>query len=127
MKRLKEILEFQILKNIADVQVNAVETERLSNTSNLIIHGVDGETLLMSLDLKGFAVSTGAACSSGNPEPSPVLLAMGLSRTQAQTSLRVSFGWGNTIEEVEAFLDALESVILRLRGLREQRLVGPHV
>ncbi len=128
VRKLRDAFENKLLHRIPHVQLLGAETDRLSNTSSFLVDEADGETMLMSLDLKGFAVSTGAACSSGNPEPSPVLLAMGLSRTQAQTSLRVSFGWGNTMAEVDAFVDTLESVILRLRGLREQRLVeGPHV
>jgi cysteine desulfurase len=84
----------------------------------MVIEGVDGETLLMNLDVRGFAVSTGAACSSGNPEPSPVLLAMGLSRAEAQSSLRLSLGWGNTAEEVEVFIDELKQVVARLRSFK---------
>ena len=74
----------------------------------------------MSLDLKGFAVSTGAACSSGNPEPSPVLLAMGLTREEAQSSLRVSLGWGNNVEEIDMFVETLKATILRLRNLKNE-------
>jgi cysteine desulfurase len=89
----------------------------LPNTSSLVIDNVDGETLLMSMDIKGYAVSTGAACSSGNPEPSPVLLAMGLSSEEAQSSLRVSLGWENTLAEVDQFVDALKLVVERLRAI----------
>ncbi len=88
---------------------------RLPNTSSLVIEGVDGESLLMNLDLEGISVSTGAACSSGNPEPSPVLVAMGLSRREAQGSLRVSLGWGTTDDEIAKFTETLEKVIARLR------------
>jgi cysteine desulfurase len=97
------------------VQITGGGGVRLVNTSSFVIDGVDGETLLMSLDLKGFAVSTGAACSSGNPEPSPVLLAMGLSRLEAQSSLRISLGWNTTKEEVREFVVVLKEVVLRLR------------
>ena len=97
--------------------MTASETPRLPNTSSLILEGVDGEILLMNLDLKGFAVSTGAACSSGNPEPSPVLLAIGLTRVEAQSSLRVSLGWETSLDDVEAFVEALKQVVFRLRSL----------
>ncbi len=127
VRKLRDSFEKKLLETIPNVQVLGTETDRLSNTSSFLVDDADGETMLMSLDLKGFAVSTGAACSSGNPEPSPVLLAMGLTRIQAQTSLRVSFGWENTMDEVDAFVAALDSVVQRLRGLREQRLVGAHV
>ncbi len=73
----------------------------------------------MSLDLKGYAVSTGAACSSGNPEPSPVLLAIGLSRQEAQNSLRLSLGWSSTTEQVDQFVDVLKETVLRLRSLNQ--------
>ena len=82
-----------------------------------MIDGVDGETLLMSLDMEGFAVSTGAACSSGSPEPSPVLLAMGLTRKEAQSSLRVSLGWGSTEESLKKFVKVLLDTVKRLRAL----------
>ncbi len=123
---LRNYFEAKLVQEIPDIKLIGSQTPRLANTSSFLIDGADGETLLMSLDLKGFAVSTGAACSSGNPEPSPVLLAMGFSRHQAQTSLRISFGWESTQEEVDSFLVALVSVAQRLRGLREQRLAGQH-
>jgi cysteine desulfurase len=88
-----------------------------------LIDGIDGETMLMSLDLKGYAVSTGAACSSGNPEPSHVLLAMGLDRSKAQTSLRISFGIGNTVTEVDQFLIELQQSVARLRKIMNESFV----
>ena len=85
-----------------------------------LIDGIDGESLLMNLDIKGFAVSTGAACSSGNPEPSPALRAMGLSIEEAQSSMRISLGWGNTREQVLRFIDVLEKTVQRLRELSRE-------
>lgn len=114
---LRNQMEEKILQIIPEVSITSVESLRLSNTSSLVINNVDGETLLMSLDLKGFAVSTGAACSSGNPEPSPVLLAIGLSRAEAQNSLRISLGWENTKEEVETFVQVLEQTVKKLRAI----------
>lgn len=105
---------------IEGVLINGEQSARLPNTTSAIIPGVDGESLLMNLDLKGFAVSTGAACSSGNPEPSPVLLAMGLSRAEAQSSLRVGLGWGTTKEQIDAFVEALVEVTNRLRSLDQE-------
>lgn len=116
--RLRDHFEARVLEEIPHVAVTASESPRLPNTSALVLPGADGETLLMSLDLKGFAVSTGAACSSGSPEPSPVLLAMGLSRAEAQASLRVSFGRDNTLEDVDAFVETLKAVVSRLRSLQ---------
>lgn len=112
---LRDHMEKRILAEISQSEVTAAQSPRLPNTSSLVIAGVDGETLLMSLDIKGYAVSTGAACSSGNPEPSPVLLAMGLTRLEAQSSLRISLGWKNTLEQVDAFVETLKAVVQRLR------------
>lgn len=120
LRELRDYFEARVLEEIPESSVTAFETERLPGTSSLILAGVDGETMLMSLDLKGFAVSTGAACSSGNPEPSPVLLAIGLSRGEAQNSLRVSFGRENTREQVDAFVEALKSVVIRLRQISKE-------
>lgn len=117
LQRLRDLMETEILRTVSAVTITAPESPRLPNTSSLVIKGVDGETLLMSLDIKGYAVSTGAACSSGNPEPSPVLLAMGLSRDEAQSSLRVSLGWANTESQVLEFVEVLKSVVKRLRDL----------
>lgn len=114
---LRNHFESEVLKRISLVTVNHQAANRLSNTSSLIIQGVDGETMLMSLDLLGFGVSTGAACSSGNPEPSPVLLAIGLTREQAQNSLRVSLGWETTRAQVDEFVVALVEVVERLRAI----------
>ncbi|MBC7419323.1 MAG: cysteine desulfurase [Bdellovibrio sp.] len=117
MFRLRNLMEAQILKEISRCTVTAAEYPRLSNTSSLVIQDIDGETLLMSLDLKGFAVSTGAACSSGNPEPSPVLLMMGLSRAEAQSSLRISLGWSTTEAQVQLFILTLKEVVEKLRSI----------
>lgn len=119
MRSLREWMEAEILRQIPGVSVTGGESPRLPNTSSLVIPGVDGETLLMALDLKGFAVSTGAACSSGSPEPSPALLAMGLSREEAQSSLRLSLGWSNTEQEVESFIPVLRRTVERLRSIQD--------
>ncbi len=124
MGQLRDQMESQILKNISGVSITATNAVRLTNTSSLVINAVDGETLLMSLDLKGFSVSTGAACSSGNPEPSPVLLAMGLTREEAQSSLRISLGWSTTQEQVRAFVECLTSVVQKLRDLHAKENGG---
>lgn len=117
IRELRDHMEARILNEITQVTRTGAGSCRLNNTSSLVLKGVDGETLLMSLDLKGFAVSTGAACSSGSPEPSPVLLAMGLTRAEAQNSLRVSLGWTTTREQVDAFVDTLKEVVRHLRQI----------
>lgn len=122
VQALRDHFETRVLSEISDVTINAKNQPRLPNTSSLILKDVDGETLLMSLDLKGYAVSTGAACSSGNPEPSPVLMAMGITREEAQSSLRVSLGWSTTLEQINEFIETLKLVVQRLRTLKEDHL-----
>ncbi len=120
MTQLRDLMETEILKSIKGVQITAADSLRISNTSSLVIDGVDGETLLMSLDMKGFSVSTGAACSSGNPEPSPVLMALGLSRAEAQSSMRVSLGWQTTEEQIFDFIDELKFTVDKLRKIKSE-------
>ena len=120
VKALRDYFEVRVSEEIPDIQFNGKENPRVCNTSSVLVNGVDGETLLMNLDMGGVAISTGAACSSGNPEPSPVLLAMGLSRAEAQCSMRVSLGWGTTKQEIDQFLETLKKVVVRLRSLKEQ-------
>ena len=118
MRQLRDHLEKRIVSEISGVRVTGAEGVRLPNTSNMTLMAIDGETLLMNLDVHGFAVSTGAACSSGNPEPSPVLLAMGLTRAEAQTSLRLSMGWETTNGDIDEFVEALKGIVQRLRGFQ---------
>jgi cysteine desulfurase len=120
VKKLRDYFEVEVKTEIPNVSITCGDSNRLANTSSLVITGVDGETLLVSLDLKGFAVSTGAACSSGNPEPSPVLLAVGLTREEAQNSLRVSLGWTTTQEHIDLFIHHLVEVVARLRAINEE-------
>lgn len=119
IQTLRDHMEKRILSEISCVRLTATKAPRLANTSSLILDQVDGETLLMNLDIKGYAVSTGAACSSGNPEPSPVLLAMGLTRDEAQASLRISLGWENTLEQVDQFIDALKISVKKIRDIAD--------
>jgi len=119
-RRLRDLLEARVLSEIPGVTVTGGESPRLPNTSSLVIDGVDGEIMLMNLDIRGYSVSTGAACSSGNPEPSPVLLAMGLSRAQAQSSLRLGLGWGSRPAEIERFVADLGAVVKRIRSIDQK-------
>lgn len=118
LREMRDHLEARVLNEISDVRITGASGTRLSNTSHMTIQGVDGETLLINLDVQGFAVSTGAACSSGSPEPSPALLAMGYTRAEAQSSLRLSLGWQNEMSDVDAFVDTLKTVVTRLRGFK---------
>ena len=113
------------LEPIEDVRVHCAEAERLPHTSHVAFLGVDAQALLIRLDLRGFAVSTGAACASGVVEPSPTLLAMGLSPAEALASLRISFGLTNTEDEVERFLEVLAVEVAALRDSNpDTRAVG---
>ena len=106
---LRDALE-QRLRQCADAVVFAADAERLPNTLQFGVRGFDGETLLMQLDRKGFAVSSGSACTSGKTEPSHVLKAMQVDAALARSAIRVSFGVNNTMQDVEAFASALASI-----------------
>ncbi|MEY4591122.1 MAG: hypothetical protein RIR18_17 [Pseudomonadota bacterium] len=93
------------------------QADRLPNTSFFAFPGIEGETLVGKLDRAGFAVASGSACSSAQPEPSHVLKAMGIQEELAQGSVRVSLGQGNTLEEVEQFLVTLQKTVGQLRTL----------
>lgn len=105
------------LTGIREVRRHCRKSPRLPHTSHFAALGVEGEALLIRLDLAGFAVSTGSACASGVVEPSPALLAMGLSAEEALSSLRISFGAFNTVDEVDLFLATLATEIRALRTL----------
>lgn len=117
---LRDRMEQAVLSQIPEVWVTGAGQKRICNTSSFVIAGVDGEILLMNLDMKGIAVSTGAACSSGSTEPSGTLLAMGLSREEAQSSIRVSLSWFTTEAEVNTFVQTLVEEVHRLRSFRRQ-------
>jgi len=117
---LRDRLEQHILDRIPATRVNGAPVSsvlRVPNTTNIRFDGIDSDALLIALDLKGFAVSSGAACSSGAPEPSHVLLAMGLSRLEARSSIRFSLGRSNTIEQVDALVEAVVDSVTHLRKL----------
>jgi cysteine desulfurase len=113
---LRDRLESGILEQIADVQVNGSRQHRLPHISNLRFSGVEGEALTIALDLEGVAVSTGSACSSGSLEPSHVLLAMGQSREEVQSSVRFSLSRMSTSAEIDYVLQLLPGVVERLRS-----------
>jgi len=114
---LRDRLEQGILDNVPGSHVNGAGAPRTPNTSNMRFDGIDTEPLLIALDLDGFAVSSGSACSSGATEPSHVLTAMGLSKQQARSSLRFSLGRSNTVEQVDALIEAVAKSVERLRKL----------
>src|SRR5262245_17706072 len=114
---LRDRLEQGVLARVPGTAVNGALTPRVPNTTNISFDGVEAESLLIALDLEGFAVSTGSACSSGTLEPSHVLRAMGLPPHRTQNSIRFSLGAGNTDEQVDALLAKLPSVVEKLRTL----------
>jgi cysteine desulfurase len=115
----RDRLERGILSSIEASGVNGASdaARRVPNTSNIYFDFVEGESLVIALDLKGIALSTGAACSSGAVEPSHVLLAMGLSKERARSSLRFSLGRQTTDAEIDLLLETLPGVVERLRAL----------
>lgn len=114
---LRDRLERGILARVAGTTVNGAGGPRIPNTTNIRFDGVDGEGMLIALDLRGFAVSSGAACSSGAAEPSHVLTAIGLTRDQARSSLRFSLGRGNDEAQVDALIEAVTEAAAHLRRL----------
>ena len=117
MRELRDYLEQQIVSRIERAQVNGDSERRVPNISNLSFDKVDGESLLIALDLKGIAVSTGSACASGSLEPSHVLTALGLSREEVRGSLRVSLSAYTTREEIDYLIAALSESVARLRQM----------
>jgi cysteine desulfurase len=117
MADLRDRLESSLLGEIEFCGVNGAGAPRVPNTTNIYFDHVEGEPLVIALDLKGLAVSTGAACSSGALEPSHVLTAMGLNGDRARASLRFSLGKQNTAEDVDFALRLIPETINRLREL----------
>ena len=113
---MRDQIENAILNEVEATRLNG-NASRVPNTTNICLDYIDGEALVIALDLKGLAVSTGAACSSGAIEPSHVLIAMGLSPDQARSSLRFSLGKQNTQEEVDFSLSLIPATVARLREL----------
>ena len=114
---LRDRLENTVLENIEQVAGNGGGAARTPNTSNISFDCIEGEAMVIALDLKGLSVSTGAACSSGAIEPSHVLTAMGLSADRARGSIRFSLGKQNTAEDVEFALELIPQVVKRLREI----------
>lgn len=114
---LRDRLENTVLSRIPEAGVNGARAPRTPNTTNIYFDGIDGEAIVIALDLRGFAVSTGSACSSGAVTPSHVLTAIGLSAERARASIRFSLGRSNTIEQVDALVDALEASVTHLRRI----------
>jgi len=117
---LRNKLESAILDKIDKVEIQSVKAERLPHTSSIGFASVEAESILLHLDLKGIAASSGSACTTGEPEPSHVLLAMGVSPELAQGSIRISLGRENTEEQINYTIDVLEDTIKQLRKISSQ-------
>ena len=121
---LRDRLERGILEHVPGTTVNGAVSPRVPNTTNIGFDGVEAESLLIALDLEGFAVSTGSACSSGTLEPSHVLRAMGLPAHRTQNSLRFSLGMFSTEEEVDRVVEVLPRLVEKLRGLTRKTVTA---
>jgi cysteine desulfurase len=117
LKNLSERFFERIAEKIPDVYLNGHPELRIPNTLNLSFKGVEGESIILSLDLKGIAVASGSACTSGTLEPSHVLSAMGVPPDLAQSSLRFSFGRSNTIDDIDYVVEVLPEIVSRLRAM----------
>ena len=117
MSALRDRLQQGILAQVEDAAVNGDGAPHVPNTSNISFDHIEGESMVISLDLKGLAVSTGAACSSGAIEASHVLIAMGLRTDRARSSIRFSLGKQNTAEDVDLALALVPETVARLREL----------
>jgi cysteine desulfurase len=114
---LRDRLESAVLESVDQVLLNGEGAPRVPNTTNIVFECLEGEAMVIALDLKGLSVSTGAACSSGAIEPSHVLTAMGLSPDRARASIRFSLGKQNSDADIDFALELIPAAVARLRDL----------
>jgi cysteine desulfurase len=112
---LRDTLIDGVLAAVPESRVSGHPTLRLPGHASFVFNGVDGESLLMALDVEGIAVSTGSACTSGDPEPSPVLVAMGIAREWALGGLRITLGYQTTADDIAYVLETLPRCVARVR------------
>jgi cysteine desulfurase len=117
LQELRDTLEHRIGLAVPRMKFNGASAPRVPNTSSMSFESVDGESVVLGLDLRGIYVSTGSACSTGDPEPSHVLLAMGLSPKEAQGSIRISLGKDTREEDIDIVIEALVDTVKRLRNI----------
>jgi cysteine desulfurase len=118
---LRDRLEDQVREAIPDARISGAQAPRVPNTSNMSFHGVDGESIVLGLDVRDICVSTGSACSTGDPEPSHVLLAMGRSAHEAQGSIRLSLGRETSEQDIDTTVQALAETVALLRRISSVR------
>ncbi len=116
LQKLRDVYIQKVFEKIPDVKLNGHPTIRLPGNANISFSGIEGETLLLLLSANGIYTSSGSACNSGSSNPSHVLMATGLSPELARSSLRVTFGEENKMEEVEETVEKLETFVKKLRG-----------
>jgi len=116
-QRLRDRFEVEVANRIDEIVFNGDREQRLPHLSNISFRFIEGEGLLIHLDLQGIAVSTGSACSSGTLEPSPVIRALGRDEELARGAIRFSFGKDNTHDDVDYVLDVLPRAVESLRAL----------
>lgn len=117
VEKLRDYILSRIMQEIKDVRINGSKTKRIPNNLNLNFKDVEGEGLLLGLDLAGVAVSTGSACSSGDLKPSHVLTAIGISEEESHGSLRVTLGKHTTKQDADYFITTLKETVKRLRKI----------
>lgn len=117
LSKLRDRIIGEVMAKVPHVKLNGHPTDRLPGNANFSFLFIEGESLLLNLDLKGIAASSGSACTSGSLDPSHVLLAMGLTHEVAHGSLRITLGKDNTEADVEYFLEVLPGIIDRLRAM----------
>jgi cysteine desulfurase len=115
--KLRDKLHQGLKQLLPDIRLNGHPNKRLYTLLNLTFPGIEGETLLMSLDMKGIAVSTGSACSSGSTNPSHVLTAIGLTAEEAQSSMRFSLGRENTEADIDYVIDMIVNIVDRIKRI----------
>lgn len=118
LETLRRRIEDRLRSAFPGARIHGDAAPRLANTVNVALPEVDGETLVVAMDLDGFAIATGSACASGAVEPSHVILAMGLPEAEARRAVRISLGWSTTEEDVERFLERLTEIASRARRPR---------
>lgn len=111
VQELRGRLERGIRELIPDVKLNSHRKQRLPNTLNLTLPGIRGESLVLALDQKGVAISSGSACRAGQPEPSHALMAMGLSEEEAHCAVRFSLGIENTADEIDRTISLVKQIV----------------
>ncbi len=119
---LRDRLWEGISARVPDVRLNGHPTERLPGTCNMCFRHVESESIVLGLDLKGIGVSAGSACTSGNVEPSYVLVAMGVPLDWAMGAVRMSLGRTTTTEDIDYVMESIEPLVAKLRSAMPARV-----